>query len=142
MDYSYALTPFITWLITGVIKFLINCIKTKAFAFSLIGYGGFPSNHSAIVSSMASLIAFKDGLFNPQFGVAITFAFITILDARSLRFQIGQHAKVINELSKFKQPYVNLRERIGHSDLEIVAGIAVGFIVAYALNLTNVLAIH
>ena len=56
MDLSYALTPFLAWLVAGVSKFIINSIKAKQLAFGLIGYGGLPSNHSAIVSSMATLI--------------------------------------------------------------------------------------
>ena len=46
MDLSYALAPFLAWLVAGLIKFTINSIKAREFAFSLIGYGGFPSNHS------------------------------------------------------------------------------------------------
>lgn len=60
MDFAYLLTPFITWFIAGCLKFLISCIKAKQLAFGLIGYGGLPSNHSAIVSSMATLIAIKE----------------------------------------------------------------------------------
>ena len=58
--YSYLITPFLAWLVAGCLKFLINSIKAKQLAFGLIGYGGLPSNHSAIVSSMAALIAFKE----------------------------------------------------------------------------------
>ena len=74
--YSYLITPFLAWLVAGCLKFLINSIKAKQLAFGLIGYGGLPSNHSAIVSSMAALIAFKEGIDTPAFGVAFTLAFI------------------------------------------------------------------
>ena len=89
MDFSYALTPFLAWLVAGVSKFVINSIKAKQLAFGLIGYGGLPSNHSAIVSSMAALIALKEGVGHPAFGVAITLAFIVMLDANSLRRQVA-----------------------------------------------------
>ena len=56
MDFSYALTPLLAWLVAGILKFTINSIKARQLAFGLIGYGGLPSNHSAIVSSMAALI--------------------------------------------------------------------------------------
>lgn len=65
MDLSYAITPFAAWLTAGVLKFLINSIKARQLAFGLIGYGGLPSNHSAIVSSMATLIALKEGISHP-----------------------------------------------------------------------------
>ena len=60
--YSYLITPFLAWLVAGCLKFLINSIKAKQLAFGLIGYGGLPSNHSAIVSSMVALIALRKGL--------------------------------------------------------------------------------
>ena len=131
--YIYLITPFIAWFICGVIKFAVNCIKERRFAFDLIGYGGMPSNHSAIVSSMASLIAFKEGINTAAFGVALTLAFIVILDANSLRKQIGKHAKVINHLEYYQGD--KLRERIGHSKLEILTGIILGSCVGSILGL-------
>ena len=115
MDFSYALTPFLAWLIAGISKFLINSIKTKQLAFALIGYGGLPSNHSAIVSSTVALIALKEGIAHPAFGVAITLAFIVMLDANSLRRQIGKHAAVINKLALGTSEHQALRERMGHT---------------------------
>jgi uncharacterized protein len=136
-EYAYFLTPFFAWLVAGCLKFLINCIRAKRLAFDLIGYGGFPSNHSAIVSSMAALIAFRDGINTPAFGIAIALAFIVILDASSLRRQVGKHAAEINQLNHVsgRTSAALLRERMGHTRLEIFSGIlvgvAVGFVVAH-----------
>lgn len=135
MDITYLTTPFLAWLIAGGLKFGINSIKAKKLAFKLIGYGGLPSNHSAIVSSTATLIALKEGLNQPAFGVAITLAFIVILDASSLRKQVGKHAVAINKINEVlidddAENKSLLRERIGHSLLEIFCGILVGMLVA------------
>lgn len=130
MDYSYAVVPFLAWFVAGISKFLINSIKAKQLAFGLIGYGGLPSNHSAIVSSMAAFIALKEGIEHPAFGVAIMLAFIVILDASSLRLQVGKHAVSINKLTAGSAEHQVLRERMGHTRLEIAAGIAVGILVA------------
>lgn len=138
MDLSYALTPLFAWFIAGVLKFIINSIKAKQPAFGLIGYGGLPSNHSAIVSSMAALIAFKAGICDPAFGVAITLAFIVMLDANSLRRQVGKHAAAINKLAAGLSDYQALRERMGHTRLEIIAGIVVGIAVAAIVNTISV----
>lgn len=134
MDFSYALTPLLAWLVAGVSKLIINSIKAKQLAFGLIGYGGLPSNHSAIVSSMAALIALKEGIGHPAFGVAITLAFIVMLDANSLRRQVGKHAVVINKLAAGATDHSALRERMGHTHVEIAAGIGVGMTVAAAVN--------
>lgn len=132
MDYSYLVTPFLAWLVTGITKFLINSIKAKRFAFDLIGYGGMPSNHSAIVSTMASLTAFKEGLDSPAFGTALTLAFIVILDASSLRKQIEKHATAINYINSNQRE--KLRERIGHSKAEILAGIGIGIAISFLIT--------
>lgn len=134
VDASYALTPFLAWLVAGLLKFVINSIKAKQLAFGLIGYGGLPSNHSAIVSSMAALIAFKEGMGHPAFGVAITLAFIVMLDASSLRSQVGKHAALINRLAASVKPHDTLRERMGHTAIEIAAGIVVGVGLAVAIH--------
>lgn len=124
LDPSYLITPFLAWLVAGSCKFAINCLRERRLAFDLIGYGGLPSNHSAITGSMVVLIALKEGIDTPAFGVALTLAYIVILDAGSLRRQIGRHAQAINRLaSKQARP---LRERVGHSPLEIAAGLLVG----------------
>lgn len=135
MDLSYLLTPFIAWLVAGCLKFLVNTIAARKLAFGLIGYGGLPSNHSAIVSSMATLIALKEGIQHPAFGVAITLGFIVILDASSLRKQVGKQATTLNALTKTlnpKQP--KLRERMGHTPSEILAGVLTGLCVAYFVS--------
>ena len=130
MDLSYALTPFLAWLVAGVLKFTINSIKAGQLAFGLIGYGGLPSNHSAIVSSVAALVAFKEGLDHPAFGVALALAFVVMLDANSLRRQVGKHAEAINQLNAERTGSTLLRERMGHTRIEIAAGILVGLGVA------------
>lgn len=133
MDATYLLTPFAAWLLAGCTKFLINCIRAKRLAFDLIGYGGLPSNHSAIVSSMVMLIGLKEGMAHPAFGVAITLAFIVLLDAHSLRRQIGLHAEAINSLTSAAGAG-KLRERMGHSRAEILAGVMTGALTAWLIH--------
>ena len=133
MDFSYIITPFFAWLVAGCAKFAINAIRAKRFAFDLIGYGGLPSNHSSIVSSAAAIIAFKEGFQEPALVVALALAFIVILDANSLRQKIGKHAVAINLLNdKNHQP--KLRERMGHTRIEILAGIFTGIASAWVVN--------
>jgi len=131
MDISYAVTPFVAWLIAGCSKFVINSIKAKGAAIKQIGYGGFPSNHTSIVTSVAWLIGMKEGLDSPALGVAIALSFIVILDATSLRMKVSAHAKRLNTLTPEEQP---LRERVGHTPFEILGGILTGLVTALAIN--------
>jgi acid phosphatase family membrane protein YuiD len=123
----YPAIPVVAWFINGVLKFIINSAREKRIAFDLIGYGGMPSNHSAIVGSIAALIGLGEGINSAIFGIAIAFAFIVVLDAGSLRRSVGLHAEAINRLTSGNPM---LRERMGHSKLEISVGLLVGIIVA------------
>ena len=134
MDYSYLLCPFVAWLTAGILKFCINSVRVKKLAFGLIGYGGLPSNHSAIVASMATLIALKEGIHHPAFGVALALAFIVVLDASSLRKQVGKHAVLLNQLAQAAGVKNQLRERMGHTLIEVIAGIGTGALVALAIS--------
>ncbi|MDQ2818970.1 MAG: divergent PAP2 family protein [Pseudomonadota bacterium] len=155
MDLSYLLTPLLTWLVVGPIKFLITSVRQRRLAFNLVGNGGFPSNHSAVVTSMATLIALHEGIGHPAFGVAVTLAFIVMIDANSLRQHVGRHAAAINRLAAASNAdavpaaastaaaapatgqHVHLRERMGHTLVEIgggiVTGIAMGHLIYWLL---------
>ncbi|MYM84686.1 divergent PAP2 family protein [Duganella sp. FT50W] len=131
MDLAYLVTPLLTWLTVGPIKFLINSAKARKWAFNLVGNGGFPSNHSAVVSSMATLIALREGIGHPAFGVAVTLCFIVVIDANSLRQHVGKQAAAINRIAKEDGGHTSLRERMGHTVVEIIGGLATGIAIGH-----------
>ena len=128
-------TPLLAWLAAGSLKFVINSLRARRLAFDLIGYGGLPSTHTTVVVSMASLVAFREGVDGPAFGIALTFAFIVILDAVSLRRRIGDHAAAINRLDRGAGGGAALRERIGHTPLEVAAGTLLGVLLGWLLSM-------
>jgi uncharacterized protein len=134
-DWIYAAMPFVAWFVAGVLKFCINSARAGRLAFDLMGYGGLPSNHSTIVTSMAALVGFREGVGHPAFGVAVTVAFIVMLDANSLRRRVGEQAVAINRLLEHTvgSPTV-LRERVGHTKVEITAGLVLGIVLAWAMD--------
>jgi acid phosphatase family membrane protein YuiD len=139
MDLSYLLTPLLTWMVVGPIKFAITSVRQRRLAFNLVGNGGFPSNHSAVVTSMATLIALHEGITHPAFGVAVTLAFIVMIDANSLRQHVGRHAVAINRLAAgttadgTASEHVHLRERMGHTLVEIGGGIVTGIAMGHLI---------
>jgi len=134
MEFIYLVTPVLTWMMVGPIKFLITSARQRRWAFNLVGNGGFPSNHSAVVTSMATLIALREGMGHPAFGVAVTLAFIVMIDANSLRQHVGRHAVTLNRLHDGKEDYVVLRERMGHTLVEIAGGIVTGIGMGHLIN--------
>ena len=134
MELIYLVTPVLTWMMVGPIKFLITSVRQRRWAFNLVGNGGFPSNHSAVVTSMATLIALREGMGHPAFGVAVTLAFIVMIDANSLRQHVGRHAVTLNRLHDGKEDYVVLRERMGHTLVEIAGGIVTGIGMGHLIN--------
>jgi hypothetical protein len=132
MKWIYIITPFSAWVIAGGVKFLINSIKSRQLAFHQIGYGGMPSSHSAIVCSVAAMVAFREGVESSVFVVALTLAFVVMMDAMDLRRKIGQHAERLNLLSS---DLPKLRERVGHTPVEVLAGVLTGIITATLIHL-------
>ena len=133
MDISYLVTPVLTWLVVGPIKFFINSARQRRWAFNLVGNGGFPSNHSSVVTSMATLIALREGIDHPAFGVAVTLAFIVMIDANSLRQHVGRQAGAINRIAKDATGHTPLRERMGHTLVEITGGVGTGIAMGFAI---------
>jgi acid phosphatase family membrane protein YuiD len=134
MEIVYLITPLLTWLVVGPIKFLINSARQRRWAFNLVGNGGFPSNHSSVVTSMATLIALREGMGHPAFGVAVTLAFIVMIDANSLRQHVGRQAAAINRLAGDDPAHHRLRERMGHTLVEIAGGVCTGIAMGFLIN--------
>ena len=65
--------------------------------------------------------------------MAIALAFVVMLDANSLRQQVGRQAEIINYLNN-REKDKPLRERMGHTRLEIGAGIVVGIFTAWLVD--------
>lgn len=123
-DWVYPAAPFLAWLVAGALKFALNSWRARAPAFTQVGLGNFPSNHSTIVSTIAALIGLRDGL-GPLFGLALALAFIVVLDALDLRRKLGRHAAAINALTQAAGERA-LREKLGHTPAEVAGGVVLG----------------
>lgn len=123
----YIFMPALAWVVAGCCKFLVNFMRFRKEAVSLIGYGGFPSTHTTILSSVTFLIGFREGFDTPVFSLGLGTLLILVIDAHGLRRKVGEHARILNEL----QEAVKVRERMGHSWVEIFGGLVLGIILAY-----------
>ena len=130
---KYVLMPFIAWGTSGTLKFIINYLRFGKEAKNLIGYGGFPSTHTTILSSVVFLAGFTEGFNTPIFSLGLALLILVIFDAHSLRRKVGKHAEYINQMRQ--QLKINdeelLRERMGHTWIEIFAGLILSLLLSY-----------
>ena len=97
-----------------------------------------PSAHSSLVSALAAAVALTDGFDSPTAMIAVGFATITIADAVSIRREAGEHAALLNRISKRLgeiAPFEanRLDESLGHTRREALAGAVFGVLVAVAV---------
>jgi len=101
----------------------------------LLRAGGMPSSHSALVAGVAHAIGLFEGFASPIFALALTLAVIVIYDATGIRRQAGMHAEFINRIiqDRLKGKVSSdrkLREVLGHTPMEALAGTILGIAVA------------
>lgn len=111
--------PVIAWLVCGTLKFAWNAAVHGRGAFKRIGHGGFPSNHTAVISSVLCALIFENEW--RAAGLALALLMVVVFDAVGLRQQISRHAAALNKLAG-----AELREIVGHSVPAVAAGFAVG----------------
>lgn len=129
----FALTiPLVAWVIGGSVKFLMNSVRARRFAFDLIGYGGMPSNHATIVTAPLVYVFLRNGATEVVL-LGLTLAFVVCMDAMGLRKHVARQAKEINSLRRvLKLDSPEVRERFAHTPTEIMAGIVLGACVGAA----------
>ena len=131
----YLLTALSAWAVAQVVKTILYAVMNGGIDWErLFGDGGMPSGHSATVSSLAVFCALMHGTHTHEFAVAAILAIIVCHDAMGVRHETGKQAVLINELIEgfqkmkveHKLPAIELKEFVGHTPLQVIAGIALG----------------
>ena len=125
----YLITGVSSWFYAQVLKTIIFLIINKKFDFSrMFGDGGMPSGHSATVTSVTMLIGLAIGPGSVEFAISCILAIIVCHDATGVRRETGKHAEVLNELLKSLETGepVDLKELVGHTPVQVFAGILIG----------------
>ncbi|MFC1754922.1 divergent PAP2 family protein [Thermoproteota archaeon] len=124
------------WVFAQGIKVVLGVIRTKKFDFRwFIGTGGMPSSHAAGASALAITAGFDYGFNSGIFALAIVFAMVTMFDAQGVRRSTGSQAKILNTVMediywKGKIQDEKLKELIGHTPVEVIAGSIIGILIA------------
>ena len=131
------------WFVAQVLKTIIHLFFTKKFvAERLVGSGGMPSSHSATVCAFATATAFEYGTGSFEFASALLLAIIVMYDAIGVRWETGVQARLLNDIMKTfaamgrseLSAYEKLKEFVGHTPLQVLAGAILGILIATGLH--------
>ena len=129
------LCTFCAWLISQLLKGCFFGLRYHDWSLkSFLGSGGMPSSHTAAVVACTLMIGFREGFASSCFAISAIFALIVMHDAAGIRREAGKQSKVIKELLNITMPdgksliSEDLKERIGHSPLEVIMGAMVGIL--------------
>jgi acid phosphatase family membrane protein YuiD len=130
----------LAWFVAQCIKVILTIILGKKLDLTrFVGSGGMPSSHSALVVSMSTSIGMQEGFRSVVFALSVAVALIVMYDAAGVRRAAGKQAEVLNDiLEEFQAhrdiPEEKLKELLGHTPVEVIAGAALGILVSIILN--------
>ena len=131
---KYIYIPFSLWLGIQLFKVIWDLVTTKKFNVKrILGAGGMPSSHAAVVTSLATLIGKNEGVDTPLFAISIIFAFVVMYDAAGVRRAAGKQAKLLNKIIetpglKMGEVQEKLVEVLGHTPIQVIVGAIIGIV--------------
>lgn len=132
---KYVYIPFLVWFGIQLFKVIWDLIETKKFNFKrIMGAGGMPSSHSAVVVCLAVLVGKSEGFNSPMFAIALIFSLVVMYDAAGIRRAAGKQATLLNKIIETPgltgvQVSERLVEVLGHTPIQVIVGAIIGFIV-------------
>ncbi len=131
---EFLIVGIASWAVAQVLKVLIHAAVYKKLEWErLFGDGGMPSGHSATVTSVATMSALACGIGSFEFAISAILAIIVCHDAMGVRRETGKQAVIIIEmmelleaLTKKDLPETKLKEFVGHTPLQVIAGSIIG----------------
>ena len=132
---KYIYIPLLTWFCIQTFKVLYDLVTTKKFNFKrIIGAGGMPSSHSAVVMALAIMVGKDHGFGSSIFAMSLIFAFVVMYDATGVRRAAGKQATLLNKIVETSglsglEVHERLVEVLGHTPIQVFVGAFIGIIV-------------
>lgn len=132
---KYLYVPLLLWFCIQVFKVICDLVKTKKFNFKrIMGAGGMPSSHTAVVTSLSMLVGRSEGFDSAVFAVALVFAMVVMYDAAGVRRAAGKQAHLLNKIIETPgltgvEVQERLVEVLGHTPLQVIVGAIIGITV-------------
>ena len=118
-----------------IFKFLTDFVVNKKINLKrLMGAGGMPSSHSAVVCALSSSVGKIYGFDSGIFAISIIMAFVVMYDAAGVRRAAGKQASILNKIIETPglstiQVQEKLVEVLGHTPVQVFVGAIIGFVV-------------
>ena len=136
---KYLLAPIVAWAIAQAAKLTLTTVRQRRLNLRVLAEtGGMPSSHSAIVAGLTTAVGKYSGIASADFAIALIFTFVVMYDAAGLRRAAGRQAEVLNRLVEDLVHMrgvqeARLRELLGHTPMEVLAGAVIGLVVGLLL---------
>ena len=134
-QYRFLVVPVLVWIAIQSFKVMYDLAVTKKFNFKrIMGAGGMPSSHSAVVTSLATLVGKEYGVNSAMFAITLIFAFVVMYDACGVRRAAGKQAHLLNKIIETPgltgvEVQERLVEVLGHTPLQVIVGAIIGITV-------------
>lgn len=97
-----------------------------------------PSSHTALVCALATAVAMTQGVSSVAFAITAVLAIVVMYDAAGVRRAVSRQSVVLNRIARElreKRPRDemerDLREFIGHTPFQVIAGAIIGILIAW-----------
>lgn len=132
----FLLTALSSWFVAQVIKTILHLIIERKLDWTrLFGDGGMPSGHSATVTALATYAALAMGPGSFEFAVCGILAIVVCHDAMGVRLETQKQGMLLQDLVEAFEalcdqdlPEVKLKRFVGHTPVQVIAGIFLGII--------------
>jgi uncharacterized protein len=129
-------------LLAQVCKMFLHLIQRKPVNFRLlVQTGGMPSSHSSSMTGMAYSVGLVEGFTSVTFAIALGLALVVMYDAAGVRQAAGKMAGILNKITEDiylhnpDQLPERLRELLGHTPYEVMAGASLGIVTAIVIHI-------
>lgn len=132
LDNRALLCALTAWFSAQLVKYLIDGLRKRGWnpVHLLFGSGGMPSSHTAFAASLMTMAGLTEGFDSMAFAICFVMLFIVMTDATGVRRETGRQGSAINLLMDwftmehefFQDNGKDLKERVGHTPLEVLIG--------------------
>ena len=130
------------WIVAQVLKTMLDFALNRTINWErMVGSGGMPSPHSATVCGLTTAAALHYGVSSFEFAVCFVLSMVVMYDATGVRRETGKQAKLLNSILSENPLKLNaevlqekLKEYVGHTPLQVVAGAILGICLALVIN--------